>query len=172
MRGGLRDDCARGERSGEKKLSRQRENVRGSRARRGWSGTTDLRLESSYVEDGRLHVLVGLNEGATGKRDVPRGGLLNTDGWQKAPLTLRLTLRDSTAASIGLRDGVLFNAEERRSRDLEGERGERKGASCSADFTKCAEEGNPHYCHFVSSSRMSMRQCRTERMLTRSLPIS
>jgi hypothetical protein len=127
MRGGLRDDCARGERSGEKKLSRQRENVRGSRARRGWSVTTDLRVESSYVEDGRLHVLVGLNEDAVGNGGLPRGGLLNTDGWQKSRLTSRLMLRDSTAASIGLRDEVLFNAEERRSGDLEGESCERKG---------------------------------------------
>ena len=36
-------------------------------------------------------------------------------------------LRDPTAESLGLRDGVLFNAEEWRSGDLEGESCERKG---------------------------------------------
>jgi hypothetical protein len=70
---------------------------------------------------------------------------LNTDGWQTAPLTLRQMLRDSTAASLGLIDGVLFNAEKRRSGDSEGERGVRKGESCSADFMKCAGEGKPHF---------------------------
>ena len=115
------------------------------KARRGWLETTDLRVESSYVEDGRLHVLVGLNEGAAGEREVPRGGLLNTDGWQKARLTSRLMLRDLTAASLGLRDEVLFNAEKRRSGDLEGESAARKGSSCSADFIKCAGDGKPHF---------------------------
>ena len=171
MRGGLRDDCARGEKR-RQKLSRQRENVRGSRARRGWSVTTDLRVESSYVEDGRLHVLVGLNEGLAGESGLPRGGLLNTDGWQMRSPTGSRRLRDLTAAYIDLREEVLFNAEKQRSGDFEGKNGERMGEICSADFIKCAGEGKPHYCHFVSSSRMSMRQCRTERMLTRSLPIS
>ena len=133
--------------------------MRGSRARRGWSVTTDLRVEALYVEDDWLHVLVGLNENAVGDGGLPHGGLLNTDGWQKArrgrwcapPALLRnlpfeslarfcgaspsrLMLRDSTAASLGPLDGFLFNAEERRSGDLEGARGERMGASCSADF--------------------------------------
>ena len=127
------------------KLSRQRENVRGSRARRGWSVTTDLRIESSYVEDGRLHVLVGLDEGAAGEREVPRGGLLNTYGWQMRSPTGSRRLRDLTAASLGSLDGFLFNAEERRSGDLEGESAARKDSSCSADFIKCAGEGKPHF---------------------------
>ena len=44
-----------------------------------------------------------------------------------------------TAASIDLRDGIFVNTEERRSGDLEGERGERKDSSCSAGI-KCAED--------------------------------
>ena len=139
-------------------MSRQRENVRGSRARRGWSVTTDLRVESSYVEDGRLHVLVGLNEGAAGEREVPRGGLLNTDGWQMRSTTGSRRLRDSTAASIGLREEVLFNAEERRSGDLEGENGERMGVIFSADFIKCAGERKPHFikCGFGEAAEMAV----------------
>ena len=62
---------------------------------------------------------------------------MNTDGWQRAPLTLRQMLRDSTAASLGLLDEVLSNAEKRRSGDLEGENGERRGVIYSADFIKC-----------------------------------
>ena len=50
-----------------------------------------------------------------------------------------------TAASLGLLDEVLFNAEEQRSGDLEGERGERMGEICSADFIKCAGERKPHF---------------------------
>ena len=119
--------------------------MRGCRARRGWPLATDLRVESSYVEDGWLHVFVGLNEDAAGDGGLPRGGLLNTDGWQTAPLTLRQMLRDSTAASLGLIDGVLFNAEKRRSGDWEGERGERMGERCFADFMKCAGDGKPHF---------------------------
>ena len=126
-------------------MLRQRENARGRRARRGWSVTTDLRVESSYVEDGRLHVLVGLNEGLAGEGGLPRGGLLNTDGWQKRSPTGSRRLRDLTAASPGLREEVLFNAEERRSRDFEGRSDARKGVSCSADFIKCAGEGKPHF---------------------------
>ena len=159
MRGGLRDDCARGEKR-RQKLSRQRENVRGSRARRNrnWSVTTDLRVESSYVEDGRLHVLVGLNEGAAGEREVPRGGLLNTDGWQMRSPTGSRRLRDLTAAYIDLREEVLFNAEKQRSGDLEGERGERLGEICSADFIKCAGEGKPHFikCGFGEAAEMAV----------------
>ena len=74
-----------------------------------------------------------------------RGEFLNTDGWQRAPLTRPLLLRDSTAASLGSLDDVLFNAEKRRSRDLEGERGGRMGEICSADFIKCAGERKPHF---------------------------
>ena len=114
------------------------------KARRGWLETTDLCVESSYVEDERLHVLVGLNEGLAGERDVPRGGLLNTEGWQSCSANASLT-SCSTASSIGLRDEVLFNAEKRRSGDLEGERGERLGEICSADFIKCAGERKPHF---------------------------
>ena len=138
-------------------MSRQRENVRGSRARREWSVTTDLRVESSYVEDGRLHVLVGLNEDAAGERDVPRGGLLNTEGWQSCSANASLT-SCSTASSIGLRDEVLFNAEKRRSGDLEGESAAKKGASCSADFIKCAGEGKPHFikCGFGEAAEMAV----------------
>ena len=33
--------------------------------RRDWATTTDLRIESSYVEDGWLHVLVGLKDSST-----------------------------------------------------------------------------------------------------------
>ena len=54
-------------------------------------------------------------------------------------------LRDSTAASLGLLDEVLFNAEKRRSGDSEGERSERMGEIFSADFIKCAGEGKPHF---------------------------
>ena len=50
-----------------------------------------------------------------------------------------------TAASLGLLDDVLFNAEERRSGDSEGERGERMGEICTADFIKCAGKGKPHF---------------------------
>ena len=50
-----------------------------------------------------------------------------------------------TAASLGLREEVLFNAEKRRSGDSEGENGERKSVICSADFIKCAGEGKPHF---------------------------
>jgi hypothetical protein len=71
--------------------------------------------------------------------------LSNTDGWQSCSTTVSLLLRDSTAASIDLRDEILVNAEERRSGDLEGERGERKSSSCSADFIKCAGDGKPHF---------------------------
>ena len=91
------------------------------KARRGWLVTTNLCVGSSYVEDGRLHVLVGLNEGAAGERGLPRGVLLNTDGWQKSRLTSRLMLRDSTAGLNDASVGFVFNAEERRSGDWEGE---------------------------------------------------
>ena len=50
-----------------------------------------------------------------------------------------------TAASLGLREEVLFNAEKRRSGDSEGERDERMGVICSADFIKCAGERKPHF---------------------------
>ena len=60
-----------------------------------------------------------------------------------------------TAASLGLIDGVLFNAEEQRSGDLEGENGERMGEICSADFMKCAGEGKPHFikCGFGAAAK-------------------
>ena len=60
-------------------------------------------------------------------------------------LTSRLMLRDSTAASLGLLDEVLFNAEKRRSGDSEGESCERMGVIFSADFMKCAGERKPHF---------------------------
>ena len=61
------------------------------KARRGWLVTTDLRVESSYVEDGRLHVLVGLNEGAAGE-------LFNSEAGKELRLTSPLASR-STAAN-------------------------------------------------------------------------
>ena len=70
-------------------------------------------------------------------RAVRRGVFLNTDGWQMRSPTGSRRLRDSTAASFGLLDEVLFNAEKRRSGDLEGENGERRGVIYSADFIKC-----------------------------------
>ena len=133
--------------------------MRGSRARRNrnWSVTTDLRVESSYVEDDRLHVLVGLDEGAAGEGGLPRGGLLNTDGWQSCSANASLT-SCSTAASLGSLDDVLFNAEKRRSGDLEGERDERMGEICSADFIKCAGERKPHFikCGFGEAAEMAV----------------
>ena len=78
-------------------------------------------------------------------RAVRRGVFLNTDGWQKARLTSRLMLRDSTAGLNDASVGFVFNAEERRSGDLEGERGERMGERCFADFMKCAGDGKPHF---------------------------
>ena len=58
--------------------------------------------------------------------------LSNTDGWQRCSTTVSLSLHDSAAESIDLREEVLFNAEERRSGDLERESGEGMGAICSA----------------------------------------
>ena len=55
-----------------------------------------------------------------------------------------------TAASLGLLDEVLFNVEKRRSGDLEGENGERKGVIYSADFIKCAGEGKPDFIKYGS----------------------
>ena len=77
-----------------------------------------------------------------------------------------------TAASLGLLDEVLFNAEKRRSGDSEGENGERKGVIYSADFIKCAGERKPHFikCGFGEEAGTMMRGdgiacCRLERMV-------
>ena len=76
-------------------------------------------------------------------RAVQRGWF-NSEAGKMLRLTSPLASR-FTAASLGLLDEVLFNAEERRSGDLEGERSERMGEIFSADFIKCAGEGKPHF---------------------------
>ena len=68
-----------------------------------------------------------------------RRGEFNSEAGKMLRLTSPLASR-STAGLNGARVGVGFNAEERRSGDLEGERGERMGVRCSADFMKCAGE--------------------------------
>ena len=80
-----------------------------------------------------------------------RRGWFNSEAGKMLRLTSPLASR-FTAASLGLLDEVLFNAEEQRSGDLEGERGERMGEICSADFIKCAGKGKPHFikCGFDS----------------------
>ena len=60
-----------------------------------------------------------------------RRGWFNSEAGKELRLTSPLASR-FTAASIDLRDGILVNAEERRSGDLEGERGERMGVICTA----------------------------------------
>ena len=98
-----------------------------------------------------------LQERRVQDRAVRRGEFLNTEAGKMLPLTRPLASR-FTAASIGLREEVLFNAEERRSGDLEGARGARMGASCSADFIKCAGEGKPHFikCGFCGEAGMAV----------------
>ena len=68
-------------------------------------------------------------------RAVRRGGF-NSEAGKMLRLTSPLASR-FTAVSLGLLDEVLFNAEKRRSGDLEGENGERRGVIYSADFIKC-----------------------------------
>ena len=73
-----------------------------------------------------------------------RWGWFNSEAGKMLRLTSLLASR-FTAASLGLLDEVLFNAEKRRSGDFEGENGERMGEICSANFIKCAGEGKPHF---------------------------
>ena len=98
-----------------------------------------------------------LQERRVQDRAVRRGEFLNTEAGKMLPLTRPLASR-FTAASIGLREEVLFNAEKRRSRDSEGESCERMGVIFSADFIKCAGERKPHFikCGFGEAAEMAV----------------
>ena len=101
-----------------------------------------------------------------------RRGWFNSETGKVLRLTSPLASR-FTAASLGSLDDVLFNAEKRRSGDLEGESCERKSVICSADFIKCAGERKPHFikCGFGGEAGTMMRGdgiacCRLERMVS------
>ena len=100
MRGGLRDDCARGE-SGAKKLSRQRERTQGEG--------------------------VGVDDSDAGFVMPSEGSFFNSEAGKELRLTSPLASR-STAGLNAARVGVGLNVEERRNRVFGGQSAARRSA--------------------------------------------